>query len=38
LVGEVGTHEELLARGDIYARLHSIQFGRPQAVAAEAVL
>jgi len=28
-VKEVGTHEELLATGSVYARLHSIQFGQP---------
>jgi hypothetical protein len=28
-VTEVGTHLELLARGSVYARLHSIQFGQP---------
>lgn len=35
-VAEVGTHEELLARGATYARLHSIQFGQAQAVVAGA--
>ena len=28
-VTELGTHLELLARGSVYARLHSIQFGQP---------
>jgi ATP-binding cassette subfamily B protein/subfamily B ATP-binding cassette protein MsbA len=28
-VTEAGTHLELLARGSVYARLHSIQFGQP---------
>jgi ATP-binding cassette subfamily B protein len=36
LVSEVGTHDELLARGSVYARLHSIQFGKPRAGAAGA--
>jgi ABC-type multidrug transport system fused ATPase/permease subunit len=33
-VAEVGRHEELLARGGIYARLYRIQYSREEAVAA----
>jgi ABC-type multidrug transport system fused ATPase/permease subunit len=33
MVSEMGTHAELLAKGSLYARLHSIQFGRAQATA-----
>jgi ABC-type multidrug transport system fused ATPase/permease subunit len=32
-VAEQGTHQELLARGDVYAHLHRLQFGD---IAAEA--
>jgi ATP-binding cassette subfamily B protein/subfamily B ATP-binding cassette protein MsbA len=34
-VSESGTHAELLAQGSVYARLHSIQFGRPVSHAIE---
>jgi ATP-binding cassette subfamily B protein/subfamily B ATP-binding cassette protein MsbA len=36
-IQEVGTHDELMARGQLYARFHNIQFeprGRPAPVAA----
>ena len=29
-IQESGSHEELLARGQIYARLHQLQFGEPE--------
>ena len=32
-IAEEGTHEELLARGGLYAQLHAIQFGLPEVVA-----
>ena len=32
-VVEAGTHGELLARGQVYARFHEIQFGAPNAAA-----
>jgi ATP-binding cassette subfamily B multidrug efflux pump len=35
-VAEVGTHEELLEKGGIYARLYALQFGRKDAGDAEA--
>jgi ABC-type multidrug transport system fused ATPase/permease subunit len=31
---ELGTHAELLARGEIYARLHAAQFVEPRQLAA----
>lgn len=33
-IREIGTHEELLARGDIYSRLYELQFAREAALAA----
>ena len=33
-VTESGTHEELLARGGVYARLYQLQFGEPEPAAA----
>lgn len=35
-VAEVGTHTELLARGDVYAHLHAVQFARPELVSSRA--
>jgi ATP-binding cassette subfamily B protein/subfamily B ATP-binding cassette protein MsbA len=35
VVAEAGTHEELLERGGLYARLHAIQFGLPAQVPVE---
>jgi ATP-binding cassette subfamily B multidrug efflux pump len=34
-VVESGTHEELLSRGEVYARLYRMQFAHEQAIAAE---
>ena len=31
-IAERGTHEELLARGGLYAQLHSVQYGLPMAI------
>ena len=31
-IAETGTHEELLARGGLYAHLHNIQFGLPAVI------
>jgi ATP-binding cassette subfamily B protein/subfamily B ATP-binding cassette protein MsbA len=31
-IAETGTHEELLQRGGLYARLHEIQFGLPAVI------
>jgi ABC-type multidrug transport system fused ATPase/permease subunit len=33
-IAESGTHAELMARGQLYARLHNIQFQPAPAVAA----
>ncbi len=32
-VAEVGTHDELLARGGLYARLYQLQFGKEERAA-----
>ena len=34
LIKESGSHEELLARGEVYAHLHQLQSGEPEPVAA----
>jgi ATP-binding cassette subfamily B protein len=34
-VVEQGTHEELIAKGEVYARLYRMQFAHEQAIAAE---
>lgn len=33
-LAEIGTHEDLVARGGVYARLHAAQFSAPQEVPA----
>jgi ABC-type multidrug transport system fused ATPase/permease subunit len=36
-ITEEGTHEELLARGGLYAHLHAVQFGLPAMIPAQGV-
>ncbi len=33
-ITELGTHEELLARGGMYSRLYQLQFGEAEVVGA----
>jgi ATP-binding cassette subfamily B protein len=34
-IAEAGTHEELIEKGDVYARLYRMQYAHEQAIAAE---
>jgi ABC-type multidrug transport system fused ATPase/permease subunit len=37
-IAESGSHEELLERGGVYARLHQLQFGEPETATVGGVL